>query len=247
MTRESERSIRIGFDVDGVVADFAAGYRAIEQRLFGGRPGRAGEPEIEGRAQEHRETENREVVDRPGETPAESHQPHEMRRRRDLIWKEIQQTRDFWATLDPIEEHGVRRIHQLMLQYRWEVFFITQRPATAGDTVQRQTQRWLVAQGFDIPSVLAITGSRGVVSAALRLSYHVDDNPQNCIDVRADSATKPLLILPDNDEVTMKSARTLGIGVTNSLSSCLDILEKATAAKSEPALLERLAELVGWR
>jgi hypothetical protein len=95
-------SIRIGFDVDGVVADFAAAYRAVEQRLFGDRPGRAGEPESEGRAQEHRER-SRDVVDRSGETPAESHQPHEMRRRRDLIWKEIQGTRDFWASLAPIE------------------------------------------------------------------------------------------------------------------------------------------------
>ena len=240
-------SIRIGFDVDGVVADFAAGYRAVGQRLFGGPPARADEPESEDRAQEHRETRIREAVDRPGETPADSHQPHEMRRRRDLIWKEIKGTRDFWATLQPIEADGVSRIHQLMLRHRWEVFFITQRPATAGDTVQRQTQRWLVAQGFDFPSVLVVTGSRGIVSSALRLSYHVDDNPQNCIDVRADSATKPLLIVPDNDDVTMKGARTLGIGVTTTLSNCLDILEKATAARSQPALLERLAAMVGWQ
>ena len=239
--------IRIGFDVDGVVADFAAGYRAVEQRLFGGRPGRPDEPESEDRAQEHRETRFREAVDRPGETPAESHQPHEMRRRRDLIWKEIKQTRDFWETLAPTEVDGVRRIHQLMLRHRWEIFFITQRPTTAGDTVQRQTQRWLVEQGFDFPSVLVVSGSRGVVSSALRLSYHVDDNPQHCVDVRADSATRPLLIVPDSDEVAMRSARTLGIGVTPTLSSCLDILDKASAATSQPALLERLAALIGWQ
>jgi hypothetical protein len=240
-------SIRIGFDVDGVVADFAAGYRAVEQRLFGGRPGRTDEPESEDRSQEHREIRIRAAADRPGETPADSHPPHELRRRRDLIWKEIRETRNFWTTLAPIEEDGVRRIHQLMLRHRWEVFFITQRPATAGDTVQRQTQRWLVDRGFDMPSVLVISGSRGVVAAALRLSYHVDDHPQNCIDVRADSSTKPLLIVPDSDDVTMRSARTLGIGVTSSLSSCLDILDRATTAGSQPALLERLSALVGWQ
>jgi hypothetical protein len=85
------------------------------------------------------------------------------------------------------------------------------------------------------------------VAAALRLSYHVDDHPQNCIDVRADSSTKPLLIVPDSDDVTMRSARTLGIGVTSSLSSCLDILDRATTAGSQPALLERLSALVGWQ
>ena len=70
-----------------------------------------------------------------------------------------------------------------MLRHRWEVFFITQRPFTDGETVQRQTQRWLVAQGFDLPSVLVLRGSRGAAAAALGLDYHVDDRPQNCVDV----------------------------------------------------------------
>ena len=80
-----------------------------------------------------------------------------------------------------------------MLQHRWEVFFITQRPATDGDTVQRQTQRWLVEQGFDLPSVLVIAGSRGAAAAALRLDYHVDDSPQNCLDVMAAASAKAVL------------------------------------------------------
>lgn len=45
----------------------------------------------------------------------------------------------------------------MMLRHPWEVFFITQRPATEGETVQRQTQKWLVQQGFDLPSVIVIT------------------------------------------------------------------------------------------
>ncbi len=59
-------------------------------------------------------------------------------------------------SLQPTEPGAVRRVHELMMRHRWEVFFITQRPATDGDTVQRQTQRWLVEQGFDLPSVLVI-------------------------------------------------------------------------------------------
>src|SRR4029453_4241615 len=83
---------------------------------------------------------------------------YEQRRRREAVWAEIQATPDFWTTLQPIAEGGARRVHALMLQHRWEVFFITQRPATAGETVQRQTQRWLVDQGFDYPSVRVIPG-----------------------------------------------------------------------------------------
>jgi hypothetical protein len=235
--------------MDGVVADFASAYRAVEERLFGrGAPGRPDEPEREEESQEQREERaGRESAEPQAETPAGSHAPYELRRRRDLIWKEIQSTRDFWATVPPLEDGAVRRIHKLMLRHEWEVFFLTQRPATAGETVQRQSQRWLVEQGFDLPSVLVISGSRGAAAAALRLSYHVDDNPQNCIAVRSESTARPLLIVPDEDPVTVNSARKLGIGVASSLSACLDVLEEASAARSQPGLLERLAALVGWR
>jgi len=103
-----------------------------------------------------------------------------------------------------------------------------------------------VEQGFDLPTVLVISGSRGGAASALGLTYHVDDNPQNCLDVRKSSA-KPLLVAPDGDDAAGASARKLGIGVAPRLSACLQILAKASAARSEPGLLEQLAALVGWR
>ena len=230
--------IRVGFDVDGVVADFAGAYRAIEQRLFQDRPGLPDEPEREQREQEQRGSRS------GAESSAAA---HEVRRRRDAIWKEIQATTDFWTTLRATEESAVRRIHESMLRHDWEVFFITQRPATSGATVQRQTQQWLAEQGFDLPVVVVVSGSRGRAAAALGLSYHVDDNPQNCLEVRTESSAKPLLIAAGGDQETVASAKKLGIGVAASLNACLEILEKASAAQSEPGLLERLAALVGWR
>jgi hypothetical protein len=202
-------SLRIGFDVDGVLADCAAEVRSIEARLFG--PGGPG-PEA---------------------------------RRRGIVSRVITSTPDFWTTLRPIDEGAVARIHALMLEHRWEVFFITDRPATAGDTVQRQTQRWLVAQGFDLPSVIVLGGSRGAAAVALRLSYHVDDSPHHCIDVVSASRAKPILVIPDADEKA-GTARRLGIGTACSIGACLDILEEATLARQEPALLSRIAAAVGW-
>ena len=120
-----------------------------------------------------------------------------MRRRRDAIWSAIHSTPDFWTTLKPLDPDAVRRIHETMLRQSWEVFFITQRPATVGQTVQRQTQQWLHEQGFDMPSVLVISGSRGAAAGALRLTYHVDDSPQNCLDVASDSRGEPILIVPE--------------------------------------------------
>jgi len=112
--------------------------------------------------------------------------------------------------------------------------------------VQRQTQRWLVNEGFDLPSVLVIPGSRGAAARALRLDYHVDDSPRNCIDVKSASGAKPLLIVDPADEIAALSARKLGIGTAESISQCLDILDQATLARTQPTLLHRLATLVGW-
>jgi len=218
--------LRVGFDMDGVVADFARAFYDVEARLFGpGAHTRPGDPENE---------------------PADSAPEPEVRRS-DAVWQAIRETPDFWMTLQPTEPDGVRRIHEMMLRHSWEVFFITQRPATAGQTVQRQTQHWLVAQGFDLPSVLVVPGSRGAAAGALSLDYHVDDSPTNCVDVRSESKARPILIVADGDQRAVTSARKLGIGSARTLSEGLAILEQATNARNQPKLLDRIAALVGWR
>jgi len=222
-------SLRIGFDMDGVLADFATAYRAIETRLYGpAEPARIDNPED---------------VAEPKETAAASN----ARRRRDAVWEAIRETPDFWRTLAPLDAGAVRRIHEMTLRHQWETFFITQRPATDGETVQRQTQRWLVAQGFDLPSVLVINGPRGAAAAALSLDYHVDDSPTNCVDVRSESKAKPILLVDDDDLVGIASARRLGIGTATGIAAALDILDSASDARARPGVLQQLAHLVGWK
>jgi hypothetical protein len=240
--------------MDGVVADFSTAYRNVEARLFPEQsrpPSEAPARRSDDTAQAGLGTVEDPAVREEAEAASDATNvvagPTRSRRRRDAIWREIESISDFWMTLEPIEDGIVRRIHALMLQHRWEVFFITQRPATAGDTVQRQTQRWLVEQGFDLPSVLVLGGSRGAAAGALRLDYHVDDSPQNCIDVISDSRAKPILIVPDRDPVTMASARKLRIGVARTVAEAIVILEQASVARTNPTLLDRLAALVGWK
>jgi hypothetical protein len=134
-----------------------------------------------------------------------------------------------------------------MLDRRWEIFFITQRPPTCGETVQRQTQRWLREQGFEMPSVLPVSGCRAATLAALSLHYYVDDDAKNCVDVRSESGARPILIVDDDDDVAISSARRLGIATAPGIGAALDILETATVASPRPPLLRQLAEAVGWK
>ena len=232
-------AVRIGFDMDGVLADFSSAFREVDLSLFGpSSKSNAESPEVEAANEENDETPS----------AADGKTPGGIRRRRDAIWSAIHNTPDFWTTLKPLDPKAVVRIHETMLRRSWEVFFITQRPATVGQTVQRQTQQWLHQQGFDMPSVLVISGSRGAAAGALRLTYHVDDSPQNCLDVASDSKAKPILIVPERDEVTENSARRLRIGIARSISEALDQLEQASdSAPKEPRLLNRLSKMVGWK
>lgn len=229
--------VRVGFDMDGVLADFSSAFRDIETRLFGAGSALPAEaPEVEARQEEEAASQG----------PAGA-SPRESRRRRDAVWKVIHETPDFWMTLRPHDPMAVRRIHEMMLRRRLEVFFITQRPATVGQTVQRQTQQWLRQQGFDLPSVLVISGSRGAAAGAIRLDYHVDDSPQNCLDVVSDSRARPILIVPEPDAVTENSAKRLRIAVARSIGQALDILEHTLNGRGNdaPRLLDKLSRMVG--
>jgi hypothetical protein len=229
-------AVRIGFDMDGVLADFSSAFREVELSLFGPSSGvNAESPEAEAEHEENNETP----------PAADGKTPGDIRRRRDAIWSAIHKTPDFWTTLKPLDPAAVVRIHETMLRRSWEVFFITQRPATAGQTVQRQTQQWLRDQGFDMPSVLVISGSRGAAAGALRLTYHVDDSPQNCLDVASDSKAKPFLIVPKRDEVTENSAKRLRIKIVRSIGEALDALEQTELVDNKPPrLLDRLSRIV---
>jgi hypothetical protein len=225
--------------MDGVLADFARAYREIEERVFGpvAAATRPGDPE---------DQEAAETTDDGGAAAADPVAAgHALRRRRDTVWQTIEATPNFWTTLQPLDTGAVRRIHELSVREGWDVFFITQRPATDGETVQRQTQRWLVEQGFELPSVLVIHGSRGEAARALRLDYLVDDSARNCIDVKAMGDTKALLVTDPADESTAESARRLGIGTVSSIGEALDLIEQASLAKTQPNLLTRIAKLVG--
>jgi hypothetical protein len=236
-------TIRIGFDLDGVLADLASAYRDVDRRLFGAAA--AGDQAPESPSDEG-------GADAAGADAAaedargEARRLREERRRRQIVWHAIETTDDFWTTLKPTEEDVVRRLAEASARHRWEVFFVTRRPGTAGETAQRQTQRWLVAQGFELPSVIVMRESRGKLAAALELDYLVDDTPQNVVDVVAEATTRVILVNRSGDRTVAANARRLGVAVVGRASEAIDLLERAATAAASPTLVERVAKMVGW-
>jgi 5'(3')-deoxyribonucleotidase len=241
--------LRIAFDMDGTLADLSSAYAEVEERLFGEADEEAKHPAPEAREQEQHgdgsptaaenELERQEGVRRRVARMTSRH--------RDQVWTAIEATPDFWTRLKPLEEGAVKRLYQLTGELNWEVFFITQRPATAGGTVQGQTYQWLVEQGFTTPSVIPLSGGRGRAASVLRLDYLVDDTPQNCVDVLSDSSTRAILLVDPDDPRAASSARRLGIGVAHSVHEVLDLLVQATEARTNPTLFEKLRKIVGWK
>jgi FMN phosphatase YigB (HAD superfamily) len=241
--------LRIAFDMDGTLADLSSAYAEIEDRLFGPELAEHERPAPELReAEQHTEEDesaaatigdNRRVVERRSARGGNRH--------RDRVWRAIEGTPNFWTTLKPLENGALKRLYQLTGEHNWEVFFITQRPATAGATVQWQTHKWLVDQGFSTPSVIPLSAGRGKCAAALQLDYLIDDTPQNCVDVLSDSSTRAILLVNADDPLAETSARRLGIGTAHNIHDVLDLLIQATAARANPSLFEKLRKLVGWK
>jgi len=240
--------LRIAFDMDGTLADLKSAYAEVEERLFGAADDDAEHPAPEARETEQQHEGEEQEGDNDNERRAERRRLERLStRHRDSVWRTVEATPDFWTTLKPLEDGAVARLYELTGELKWEVFFITQRPATAGGTVQWQTHKWLVAHGFQTPSVIPLSSSRGKAAAALRLDYLIDDTPQNCVDVLSDSSTRAILLVDPDDAVAEASARRLGIGVAHSLHAALDLLVQATAARANPSLFEKLRKLVGWK
>ena len=162
------------------------------------------------------------------------------------LWRHVEAIENFWETLTEIEPGAVARLAAVATERKWEVLFLTKRPASAGATAQVQTQRWLEAKGFALPSVYVVQGSRGRIAAALGLDFVIDDRPENCLDIVVDSKARAVLVWRDSERPLPIAARRLGIGVVKSVDECLDILTQVDAPASETAgVVDRVMQLLG--
>lgn len=219
-------SLRVAFDLDGTVADMSGALRVEAARLFG-----TSSAPTEG--------------DEDGPTAAARAPLGLSARQQARLWERVRQIDDFWMTLPELEPGIIARIDATARQRRWEVIFITTRPPSAGDTTQRQTQRWLEAHGFRMPSVFVLQRSRGKLADALHLDAVVDDRPENCLDVAVDSTAKPLLIWPEPDEVVPDGLRRMGVRPVPSISAAVAFLERLDDTRSQSSVVRSLKRLLG--
>ena len=227
-------SLRIAFDLDGVLADLESVYRRIVDDLFGKVPASVAP------AERSAEEAAPGLADRDQPTvalPLSAWQENE-------VWQEIEEAENFWMSLEPHEPGALARIQDLATRHRWEVFFVTHRPATAGETVQRQTQRWLIAHGFELPCVMVMTGPRGRLARALALDYLIDDSPRHCADVVSESEAKAVLVVRQSDPTAVRGAREMGFEVTPTVAAALDLLERAQEENTQPGLWKKLTDTI---
>ena len=237
-------ALRIGFDLDGVLADMESELLRQSKILFG-------EP-MTRRLQERAADPG----DGPAADPLESSettpdapaivQLNMTARQQRRLWQHVESIENFWEGLAELEPGVIRRLAALAADRRWEIIFLTKRPETTGVTAQVQTQRWLESKGFTLPSVFVVQRSRGRIAAALGLDFVVDDRPENCLDVVVDSKARAILVWREEARQPPTAVQRLGIGVVKSVADCLEILAQVDAAtREEPGVMSRVMRLLG--
>jgi hypothetical protein len=206
--------LRLGFDIDGVLADFRSAFRETAAACLG-----------------------RSVGGGDGTSPITS-------REAEKVWSHIGQTSNWWMRVQPYEPAQIARLYALARASRWEVFFLTKRPASGGDPVQFQTQWWLEQQGYYLPSVLTVPGSRGELANSLRLDLVVDDQLVNCAEVISAGPTKAMLMLRDPDAKMEKHATDRGIAVVTCMAEALPAVLRLE--KILPVRVGKPLRLLDW-
>jgi hypothetical protein len=144
--------LRVAFDLDGTLADMVTVLRKEAEQLFGAEAmPKAPAPEPDAGPAE---PESKKVMD----------ELHLSAKQQMRLWEHVRDVENFWCGLPEVEPGIVARIAQTAAERRWEVIFLTTRPLCKGETTQLQSQRWLEAHGFPLPSVFVVQRSRGKIA-----------------------------------------------------------------------------------
>lgn len=154
----------LGIDIDGIVASFEHGYAPLLTQVSGIQFPNLGKPDWPTTWFWEREA---------GVTKEQESK----------VWNEcIIPSTTFWESLPP-HLGALDFIGALGdLNYDHDVYFVTNR---IGQHVKYQTENWLMRHGWiedETPTVI-ISGDKGAVCKALKITHYIDDKIENCQDV----------------------------------------------------------------
>ena len=152
--------MRVGLDVDGVVASFGESFTALAEQMG-----------LKGAYF----------------TPQEEQEKWSFPFHVDPVWAVIGQSMNWWMTLRPlVDEEEVRALNRLIRDN--SVYFITNRGRIAGLPVEDQTRLWLQSIGVHAEHVIA-TNRKGPLCGALDLEWFIEDKVENLEDIQAHGVT----------------------------------------------------------
>ena len=157
----------IMFDVDGVLADFVAGFTALAHKEFG--YGMYG-------------TTSQHTWDFGHMSPTHVA----------ALWGLIDVHPTFWRDLPTLISMGeTGRLVDLCASR--EVYFCTSRP---GNRTREQTMEWLMRAGIDNPAVIVLPtlGTKGEIANAIGASYSIEDKAGNAVCIAYMSEAKSYII-----------------------------------------------------
>lgn len=247
--------LRVGFDLDGTVADMYSALHREALKLFGEEvlrnagagtrePG-AGKTNAAIKTLENKAADKSAKPEDDSTTNETMQELHLTARQQSQLWDHVKKIENFWSTLPELEPGIISRIAKTALERRWEVIFLTTRPPTAGELVQMQSQRWLEAHGFQYPSVYVVQRSRGKIADALALDAFVDDRPENCLDIAVESQAKVILVWHGLMADVPAGAKRLGVQPVSTISEAMALLERLDDVRTKPSLVRSIKKAFG--
>lgn len=152
--------MRIGIDIDGVLADFNKAFVA-RVRLA------TGKDLFPKEWLPH-------VTPEPPTWYYDKHYGY-TKEESDVVWDSIRGDKLFWRDLDPLP--GMKELCEVWpgIDAKHDVYFITARP---GVQTKKQTEAWLRNQGIQGATVI-ISEQKGTVCQGLEIDTYIDDRPEN--------------------------------------------------------------------
>lgn len=154
--------MNIGFDCDGVLANFTKAFSTIGNKLFG-------LPVIE----------EMDVV----HWNWSWNQWYCTQEQEEAMWEEVRCTDFFWRDLEVFDLGVLGSMSRLVAENN--VYVVTNRISTGFPrkiSAQEQTSNWFLYYGNFVPGVI-VSSAKGLLANGLKLDYYIDDKFTYCVDV----------------------------------------------------------------